>query len=1524
MDIVYAIAAKLAEFTVAPVVRQLGYPILYKSNVEKLKKEVQKLEDSINEVQHSVDAANRNGEDIEDGVQRWLTKGENIVADAKRFHDNEGHAKVGCSNCSFPNLWLRHKLSRKATKMAQGVSEMIAEGKFERISYRSYTQMSITPFARGYEALDSRTYMLNEIKQALKDPNFYMIGICGMGGVGKTTLVKELAWQADKDGSFGVVVMATITDSSDERRIQGQLADGLGLKFEEETEGGRAGRLRQRISKEKSILVILDNIWSKLDLTEVGIPFGDVHKGCKLLLTSRYLNVLNCEMGTQKDFRLDVLSEEESWYLFEKTVGDAVKDYNIKPIAIKVARCCAGLPLLIVTVAKALSKKDVYAWKDSIIQLERFDHEGLHKKVYSTLELSYNYLENNELKSVFLFIGSFGLDYIHTGELFSCYWGLGLCRHAHTLIEAKNRYYKLINDLKDSSLLLEFESEWVRMHDVVRDVAKSIAYRTQPAYAVQRFTEIKKWPEIDQLQKCHSIILPWSYIYELPEMLECPELKLLLLHTVGEHLKVPDNFFSGMREVKVLDLYGMMFSPSPPPSLRLLTNLRSLSLAGCVLEDISIVVELRSLEILSLERSDIKELPKEIGQLAHLRMLNLTNCSGLRNIPANLISSLTCLEELYMGNCFIQWDVKGRNDQSENASLDELRNLSQLTTLDIMIQDASVLPRDMQIFEKLERYNIFIGDMWKWSLLWSGGASESSRTLKFTESKGTSILLDHGFNFLLNSVEDLCLAGLQCIRHVLYELNKEGFPQLKHLCIQYSAELKYIINSVGWLHPYTAFPNLETLVLQNLFNLEEICHGPIPIRSFTNLKSIEVKGCDKLKNLLWYSLVRDLPQLLEIQISDCKLMTEIIAPQTPEADKEIDKIVFPKLHSLTLECLPSLVSFCSLPLTTDTRFTKCVEKNDDSQSIPVALMDQKVGMPHLETLKLSKINSWKLWDDNLQGHSCIQNLTSLKIDKCGNIAYIFSSLVARELVNLQYLEISNCQMLKEIFVFDGKSGNLPSAHEPLSNKDVRTVFNSVIFPNLETLIISHMDQLESNLETMIVTNCPVLEVVFEIQGLKSGIDSQAELQMQLRNLTLEHLPMLKNIWSKNPYGSLRFENLCQLKVTECKILNQVFPLSVAKELQHLQMLHIEKCGVENIVAHDEMDDTAPILVFPELTSLNFRSLTQLRSFYQGLLTLDCPVLRDLDVHHCDQLALFTPKSLNYQGNVPSDPQPLLSFEKVIPNIRELILSSKDVSMLCNGQLNDELIYTVKALRLRCFHVESDKFPSGFLQRFINLESLKVTCSSFIEIFSSESFGRGPFETTMKLRSLILAQLNNLKFICKDQSEMQSILQNLESLKVYRCSSLKIILPSWMLFQNLEELWVQGCAGLENIITPAAATSLLNLRKLCILDCEKIEEIVASDDESNASELAFIKLKHLQFRNLPRLRRFCKGSYSFKFPLLEKLFVINCHIMETFSYGAISAPKLREVYVKPQKEWHWNGDLNTTIRKVFTETNFQDD
>ena len=58
--------------------------------------------------------------------------------------------------------------------------------------------------------------------------------------MGKSTLVNQVADQAAQEKLFDKVVTASVSQTPDLRRIQGELADKLGLKFEELSEQGRS------------------------------------------------------------------------------------------------------------------------------------------------------------------------------------------------------------------------------------------------------------------------------------------------------------------------------------------------------------------------------------------------------------------------------------------------------------------------------------------------------------------------------------------------------------------------------------------------------------------------------------------------------------------------------------------------------------------------------------------------------------------------------------------------------------------------------------------------------------------------------------------------------------------------------------------------------------------------------------------------------------------------------------------------------------------------------------------------------------------------------------------------------------------------------------------------------------------------------------------------------------------------------------------------------------------------------------
>ncbi|XP_057745250.1 disease resistance protein At4g27190-like [Arachis stenosperma] len=910
MDILIAVAAKIAEYTIAPIGRQVGYLIFYKAKFKELRDRVSDLEYKRDEIKQRVEEERRNGKTTFDVVQNWLKNVDDAIGEATQLQNDPRRAEAGCSRWSFPNVVTHHQLSRKATKVAQKVVQVRGGGDFSQVAYRPKLDAVSAFTTRSSQNLEPRKPIMENIMHALRDPKVSMVGVYGLGGVGKTTLVEEVYHIAKENQLFDEVVMATISKTPDIKTVQEEIADQLGLRFEEVTVAGRAPRLYQRIKKEKTILLILDDIWEALDLKKVGIPSDGEHNGCKLLMTSRTLDLLR-QMGVKEHFRLEVLNEEESWSLFQSKANNLDKELDKHQIAFQLAKRCAGLPILIVTMARSLIDQNIHAWKDALSQLEKVDNEELQEITYSALELSYKRLKDNEMKAFFLLCATIGKD-PSVNYLFKYGIGLGIFNSTNIMEGARNRLHNMISALKASCLLLvdNTSTTRVKMHDVVREVAISIAYKDYHILAKYGDGDnLREFPKMDILSNCSQIILRYGAFRQLPEKLDAHNLKIFYLSNFDLSLEIPNFFFAETKFLEVLDLTGLNLT-SLPTSFLSLTNLKTLCLDQCVLENIDAVGALKNLKILSLWGSSMIKLSSEIGKLSHLRMLDLSD-SGIEIIPAGVISSLIKLEELYMGNTSIKWKIENSDNQDENASLDELRQLSNLTSLELQIQEAWMLPRDL-MFHKLERFKIVIGDVWEW-------ADIDDVTLKTLKLKlGTNIHLEHGIKGLMRRAENLYLDEVEGISNVLYQLNGDGFPQLKHLHIQNNALIQHIIDFIERSHIPTPFPNLEKLVIQNLGKMEKICHGPLAVGFFAKLLAIKVEKCNKVKYLLFVSMVKGMPQLAELEISKCNLMEKVVFEDDDASamnDETGETIQFPLLHSLTLQHLDALECFYSHPPT---------------------------------------------------------------------------------------------------------------------------------------------------------------------------------------------------------------------------------------------------------------------------------------------------------------------------------------------------------------------------------------------------------------------------------------------------------------------------------------------------------------------------------------------------------------------------------------------------------------------------------
>jgi len=924
MEILIAIAGKVVDYTVRPIGRWLCYSFHYNSNIVSMNKQVENLRAARDRVQCSVDAITY-GDEIHDDVKNWLKEADGIIELFRKDFEGEEAGTKSCSSEACLNLKVRHQLSHKAAKIVTDIGEVLKNGSFDTVSYRHAPQPQwIETLSRmEYMPSESRMSTVERLMEALRDDNIHVIGVWGMPGVGKSTLVREVAKQAMEEKLFDEVAIANVTQSPDVSRIQGEIAEMLyDLKLDKKTERDKKILLRERLTKKedkKMILVILDDIWKYLDLEDLGIP----SKKCKVLLTSRDREVLASGMGTKDVFGLDVLAEEEAWSLFERMAGDCVnKDQDMRSAATKVAKACSGLPLALVTVSKALKNKELFEWNDALLLLKRPAPEHLNKMqstIYSSIELSYKHLKetNKEALDVFLLCAQLRYYILKMDLLKYCY-GLGLFHGINTMEDARNRLYTILRILEDCCLLLPDSFESLRMHDVVRDAAKLIASRDYNMFVVRADGGLREWPDVDALKRCTAFSVHDGDIHELPNKMECPELRFLYLWRGGHPLQILDTFFEGTGKLKVLDLTKMQL-PSLPSSLGLLRNLQTLCLDQCVLGDIAVIGELKNLAILSLLHSHISQLPREIGMLTRLRLLDLSHCSKLEVIPPNVLSSLVALEELYMGNSFVHWEAEGLN----NASLAELKNLSHLISLEIHIPDASSLPKDL-LFEKLERYVILVGDVWDWP----DNQGKASRILKLKLDTGFQSEVGIQLMLLMKRTKNLYLDELKGVKSVLNEFDREGFHILKYLHIQNNPEIKYIINSSTLMD--IAFPTWETIILKNMTGLEEISHGKLPsLRSFGNLRIVKVEHCDKLKFVFSSSIARGLSQLEELEVSECRIMEEIVVTEELGAVEEtILKVLFPQLKLLILKELPILKRFCKgsnikFPSLKDLRIDHC-------------------------------------------------------------------------------------------------------------------------------------------------------------------------------------------------------------------------------------------------------------------------------------------------------------------------------------------------------------------------------------------------------------------------------------------------------------------------------------------------------------------------------------------------------------------------------------------------------------------------
>ncbi|KAL5726006.1 hypothetical protein ACHQM5_009079 [Ranunculus cassubicifolius] len=859
MEIATAAAGEATKSAIVHVEREFGYLIHFKRSTNTLKERIQQLTATKNDIQASMDAATGNGELVKQTVHDWMTRANQVL----------GQATELCDEASVINSWFRgwccgrFSLGRKAQKTIEVIQRISEEGSGfgANVSYRKPTQSLKMVGTEDFNAFASRDSTAEEIRKALLDDAINMVGVHGMPGVGKTTLIKAIAKQVKEEQLFQEVVVVGVSQNPSLKELQGKIAEKLDLSLDEDSLSTRADRLFERLNQDtKTTLVILDDVWESIKLSEIGIPYKNKGKCCKVVFTTRYGRVCD-EMEANTKIKVKILSPQDSWILFQQKFG-SVEDSSL---AQDLLNECEGLPLAIVTLGLAVRNKDAIVWEDALTKLRKSIYEEGMSFVVSSIKLSYDFLKSESVKICFLFCCLFPEDDgIALDTLLSYVMGEKLLEDVDTYDEARGRLHNIVDILTSSGLLLRDEDGDIMMHDVVRDVAISIA-QEEEGHIVKAGRNLSYWPNIE-LGICKRLSMMDNYIQYLPTIpIKAPHLQALFLNNNYSLTRLPPDVFAEMKCLMTLDLSWTGIQ-SLPPSLSCLQNLRTLLLNYTPLTNLFPIDKLEKLEILSLRNSfsRIIEFPEEMGNLSNLKVLDLTKTSFTNSINPNLISKLHRLEtfHLYDSNVYLP-----KPNFQETYYFREIGSLSRLTSLELQIYNPELCHIDiLGPWENITRFRI-IGFNSRFRI----SGCDLSRILRLSKIRGKQVA--NWVLVLLGRTNHLLLKECGDLESVTEFGVAEGMNHnLKHLCLQSCPKMECLINSRGY-----EFSHLEILDIRYMDVFVEICKGTNPPpRLLCKLKTLSFRNCLGLLIAIPRKLIHNLLNLEYLEIRDCENLLYVL------------------------------------------------------------------------------------------------------------------------------------------------------------------------------------------------------------------------------------------------------------------------------------------------------------------------------------------------------------------------------------------------------------------------------------------------------------------------------------------------------------------------------------------------------------------------------------------------------------------------------------------------------------------------